>query len=102
MGSTASARVHGSCDRRGLPGTVMVLSKPELRRRRAAATRGHSVRGSADGVTYVTPHGPTPLSWTTTSSLFHAKWLVFGCRIMMLPGVRAIDFDVSSLSPTPM
>src|SRR6266513_629531 len=44
-----------------------------------------------------------PPSWTMTSSpAVHAKWLVFGCMIMMLPGDRAIDCCLSSLSPMPM
>jgi uncharacterized beta-barrel protein YwiB (DUF1934 family) len=44
----------------------------------APVTRGHFFRGSSAALTYVTPHGPIPLSCTTTSSLFHAKWFAFG------------------------
>lgn len=50
----------------------------------------------------MTPHGPVPLTCTTTSSLFQAKWFVLGCMIMMLPGGKGIGFWVSSLAPMPM
>ena len=57
--------------------------------------------GSSSGLTYLTPHGPTPCTWITVSSLASTKWLVPTGITMKLPARMGINFPASNVSPIP-
>src|SRR5439155_9750324 len=81
--------------------TLRARRAPRLDADRSSGGR-HFLRGSSSGLTYVTPHGPTPCTWTIASSFVQPKCGVFGCMIATLPARSSLDLDVSSLSPVPM
>ncbi len=59
------------------------------------------LRGSSARLTYVIPHGPIPLNWTTVSSLVQAKCFIWGSMMERLPAGSAVVLASSNVSPLP-
>jgi hypothetical protein len=84
--------------RRGVP------RGPGRSQRRRDAVMGPRVYfrlGSSSGLTYFTPQGPTPCTWTTVSSRASTKWVVPTGITTKLPVRIGASLPASKVSPIP-